>query len=435
MKKAIILIFLLFLITEFTFAHDGEIHKYIVYRAYQLLEKRYIEAGGSPQDLQEMKSKILNSDGTQCNENNDPNHPIVRGAFQEDVDDPIYHYIKGVTVTQTHFWNADEGENQLNWITDKPNAYMKTKAYIFSNEKNYTWKVVFFSFVYLPVVEYIYSINTSLIDFYLTGVCERNLIAASLLINSETVTYNDAKRVSYEILGRVAHLLADMSVPAHTLNDDHFNILGIGDPDPYEYLYFRVEGKKLFITEDNLINDDGFMPFLVNNYNDATIMKTLYYTMNQLSSHFPSKDKSGNNTVPANTDLIEQKLIAWGTPKSFQSTDMIDIAKKTFNFCVGATATLFYWFGIRTSMLQTQIKDMNFNCSLPNPTLTIHTDNSITLLPGFEFTGTDMLLTTEPKASSGSKIISVSPEYAPNTTIVFDSIPQNIPVDTIYVND
>jgi len=89
---------------------------------------------------------------------------------------------------------------------------------------------------------------------------------------------------------------------------------------------------------------------------------------------------------------------------------------------------------VERGMLQTQIKDMDFNCKIPNPTLTIHADNSITLLPGFEFTGTDMLLTTAPKSSTtGINYISPVPEYAPNTTIFLDSIPQNLPVDSIYV--
>ncbi len=137
MKKAIILIFLLFLIAELTFAHDGEIHKYIVFRAYQLLEKRYIEAGGNPQDLQEMRSKVLNNDGTQCNENNDPNHPIIRGAFREDVTDPIYGYLP-ILLTQTHFWKADDGDSQQNFGSID-NAFMKSKAYLFSYGNNYKW--------------------------------------------------------------------------------------------------------------------------------------------------------------------------------------------------------------------------------------------------------------------------------------------------------
>ncbi len=157
--------------------------------------------------------------------------------------------------------------------------------------------------------------------------------------------------------------------------------------------------------------------------------------MNQLSSHFPSNDSIGNNVVDNHTVLIDQKFNSWGTPISFQYSVMEDIANKTFNFCVGATATLFYWFGIRTGMFQTQIKDMNMNCAIPNPTLTIHADNSITLLPGFEFAGTEMLLTTAPKSSTnGINYIPPVPNYVPNTTIVLDSLPQNIPVDTIYVN-
>ncbi len=41
-----------------------------------------------------------------------------------------------------------------------------------------------------------------------------------------------------------------------------------------------------------------------------------------------------------------------------------------------------------------------------------------------------------PKSSTnGISYIPPVPDYAPNTTIVLDSIPQNLPVDTIYVNE
>lgn len=248
--------------------------------------------------------------------------------------------------------------------------------------------------------EYLYYINSSLVDFYNTGLCKRietNNIFGSFI----DIVHPNSKNISYEILGRAAHLLADMSVPAH------------------------------------VHNDDGFMPFLVNNYPDATIIKTLYYTMNQISSHFASDDKDGNNFLPEITNHILQKFDVWGQPLTHPASliDQIDIAKKTYHFCIGATATLFYWFGLRTGMFQTQIKDLNFNCKILNPTLTIHADNSITLLPGFEFKGTDMLLTTEPKTSTGRRVISVTPEFAPNTTIVLDSLPQNLPIDTIFINN
>lgn len=428
MKKAIILIFLLFLIAELTFAHDGEIHKYIVFRAYQLLEKRYIEAGGNPQNLQEMRSKVLNNDGTQCNENNDPNHPIIRGAFREDVTDPIYGYLP-ILLTQTHFWKADDGDSQQNFGSID-NAFMKSKAYLFSYGNNYKWYEREYILYVILHREYLYYINSSLVDFYNTGLCKRietNNIFGSFI----DIVHPNSKNISYEILGRAAHLLADMSVPAHVHIDSH------GDPEPYEKVYMKNNGKNLSTTTEDLINDDGFMPFLVNNYPDATIIKTLYYTMNQISSHFASDDKDGNNFLPEITNHILQKFDVWGQPLTHPASliDQIDIAKKTYHFCIGATATLFYWFGLRTGMFQTQIKDLNFNCKILNPTLTIHADNSITLLPGFEFKGTDMLLTTEPKTSTGRRVISVTPEFAPNTTIVLDSLPQNLPIDTIFINN
>ena len=133
-----------------------------------MLERRYIEAGGNIQDLQEMRSKVVYNDGSQCNENYNKNYPLVKGSFVEDESDPIYYYLSQTT-TFTHFWKADDGDNQRNWVINSPNALMKAKNYIFAYEKNYTWFVKeLYPFV---TKEYIYTIPSSLIDFYNNGEC------------------------------------------------------------------------------------------------------------------------------------------------------------------------------------------------------------------------------------------------------------------------
>ena len=48
------------------YSHVSEVHQYMVSRAYLMLERRYVDAGGNIQDLQEIKSKIFNSDNSCC---------------------------------------------------------------------------------------------------------------------------------------------------------------------------------------------------------------------------------------------------------------------------------------------------------------------------------------------------------------------------------
>ena len=396
-----------------------------------MLERRYIEAGGNPQDLQEMKSKVVYSDGNQCNLNYDSNHPIVGGSYQEDKTDPIYNYFDYINVTSTHFWDSDDGEiaiSDLGIFGSHNNAYMKARNYLFSYNKNYTWNVQ----IFWELKKYLYFLDSNLIDFYNTGNCLRKEILFGVPLETKSAVYpeENRKRISYEILGRVAHLLSDMSVPAHAHVDEHAT-----SKDFYETDYIGKEGKKLFTSDSCLVNDDGFMPFLVNNYNDATVLKNLFCIMNQITQHFPSRDFDGNNDIDyGETYIINQKLNAWGNPLTHPDDPELDkaIAKKTFNFCVGAVATLFYWFGIRTGMFKTEINNLYFNVTIPNPTLMIHADNSITLSPGFEFSGTEMILTTEAK-STGRFSVPQVPVDIPNMTINLDSIPTNIPVDTLYV--
>jgi len=429
--KKIFILSVLFFTFVSSNAHNGEIHKYIVFRAYQMLERRYIEAGGNPLDLQEIKSKVVYADGTQCNLNYDSNHPIVAGSYQEDKTDPIYHYWKDLFVTCTHFWDSDDGDfakSDFGLIGSYDNAYMKARNYLFCYNRNYTWNVQ----LIWPPRKFLYFLNSNLIDFYNTGNCLRKEIRLGIPLDTQPTVYPVEKRkgISYEILGRVAHLLSDMSVPAHAHVDEHAT-----SKDFYETDYIGKEGKELFTSDSCLVNDDGFMPFLVNNYNDATVLKNLFCIMNQITQHFPSRDFDGNNDIDYGaTYIINQKLNAWGNPFTHPDDPDLDIviAQKTFNFCVGAVATLFYWFGIRTGMFNTEINNLYFNTTIPNPTLMIHAANSITLSPGFVFSGTEMILTTEAKSTGRFNVPQV-PVDIPNMTINLDSIPTNIPVDTLYV--
>ena len=429
MKRKIVLSVLL-LISIGMYSHVSEVHQYMVSRAYLMLERRYVDAGGNIQDLQEIKSKIFNSDNSCCYGKNCKEHSLNRGARREDNEDPIYGLAYGF-LTMTHFWDADNGKSAYVWSGLYPNSYLKSVAYLFANGGNYTWIVD----VNL-IRRYYYTINRSLVYFYNSqGECTRfNQVWPIGTVDREVVHYSNYKNVAYEILGRVAHLLADMSSPPHSHIDSHIELLG--DADPYEQEYMANNGRTILNSPEDLDNDDGFMPFIVNNYSDATVILNLFTFTNQVTGFYPSKDYSGNNQY-SGEEILKQKFTAWGQPLGANQGDNLQTAKRTYSFCIGQIATLLYWFGRKTGLLQTQIRDMKFNDVMMNPTATLHADNSITLNPGFEFSGSDLILTIEPVSTFGGRRVYAPPvqEYTPQTIIIFDSVPQNLPCDTIYTNE
>jgi len=363
--------------------HSKSIHQSIVTEAYNLLKNRYIAAGGDISDLQPFERYL----------------PEIKfGAKYEDEFDPIYGYHNIVPggvrngAPLTHFWDGDKGEDHgydvfFNKIDDGfglsdfiNNAWTKARIYLFGSGTNvhgYEWWDTYRNTTIL--LFYKIDSNTSLLDFYKTGTCLLFDVALNPL---GKVSYYDwywihnPHSISFRILGHIAHLLADMSVPAHCLLDPHLN------RDDYEEWTGNDNGNIHFL--DTITGDDGFMPYITC-YEDYDALFYLFFTMNQITQHFKSDDRDGNDAVLPQfaNELIIQKLLAWGDPPN--SIDKQDIANKTFDFCVGATASLFYWFGIRTGMLKTEIKLLKYEHKITNPSFTIKSTDTITLLPGFEF--------------------------------------------------
>ncbi|MDI6780481.1 MAG: hypothetical protein QME25_09945, partial [Bacteroidota bacterium] len=102
--------------------------------------------------------------------------------------------------------------------------------------------------------------------------------------------------------------------------------------------------------------------------NANEVIRYLFYTQNQLSDHFPSGRPQrfpyadewydGDNDLPngSNQYLLTRYQILGAPPNSPQYTfNYQTIADETFNFCIRATATLFYWFTLETDMLPNTI--------------------------------------------------------------------------------
>jgi hypothetical protein len=382
--------------------HEVNVHEYIVNEAFRILSQRYLEAGGSNDDINEFKKYLSYKDVTPRPINGVDQMfvrwDVVAGSIAEDSYDMVYgNYTWNLGFTEvnvwpatlTHFWKADDGIDQTNPFYAHPtneNAWKKTRKFLFDGGAVFAY---YPSISNLAVVNYGMT-NTSLINLFnnQTIYCEYSERTKSS--SSYKMSGNDGKYFAMYLLGHVAHLLGDMSVPAHVHGDSHPNSAALknlageaaGNEDPYE-IWMQNNAISTFIDNDG---DDGFMPFIVN-MSDYDAVYFLFYTMNQMSDHFGSKDNDGNNSlIQGENDFLVQKYSAWGPADLKNTSDIMSTANKTFNFCIGTTASLFYWFGIRTGILKSKINRLNYSKKVNNPTFMIKSTGSITLSSGFSYT-------------------------------------------------
>ncbi|MBI9069949.1 MAG: T9SS type A sorting domain-containing protein [Melioribacteraceae bacterium] len=310
---------------------------------------------------------------------------IACGAFREDVKDIVYNYgdepsPPGVSealyysfASVTHFWDADLGDNYLtNFYHDPrvpyfdiPNAYQKVMKYV-----NDMW-IGYYGAIKVNKpdggVDYITGLNgrtisfyyNDLIEFYKTGEIYVIFAAGQNVSYVESILYVDEDvrhRIAFEILGRIAHLLTDMSVPAHIHNNAHAE----ASDETYEKEYMHIDvddspysnSNVNFWDAQKIWNDFGDIinPYLSND----TPLHHLMYTVNQYADHFASHLYNGDDNYNSNTELASHypvgiaptSSITYNTPYSPYTKDILhqNIRDATFPHAIRAVAGLFYWF-------------------------------------------------------------------------------------------
>ena len=197
------------------------------------------------------------------------------------------------------------------------------------------------------------------------------------------VNDNDKKEVIYNIIGRISHLLGDMSVPAHVHIDEH----GIWH-DPYEdamnYKAWnhnkyscehdggiipastsRVEywyAKKIFEEKGGIINPYCFPE-------GKNPLWFLFYTTAQIADHFASNrfggddnfqhvgeiesiindDYNSNHPGPTTQSFIDGNPGASGYSRA--DADLNAIRDATFPYVIRATAGLLYYYALEFGLL------------------------------------------------------------------------------------
>lgn len=383
----IVALMIILSINSSIYAHKEWVHQYIVKESYKFLEQ---ELG----DIPELKY-YLGMDQYGYDDEWYSSNAIAIGAWAEDHLDILYLYgshlysFRGWDPSITHFWLADDGDNEMHYVFATgpvQNAWTKAQQLIFGMqydedfsycpqyntdicESGIWYRRVYPFLQYRDLCNFLTTKQFRYKKFYDINGREK------IFNNSSWITLSN-KVFPYTIVGRIAHLLADMSVPAHSHNDYHpCGILG--DGDYYElwissndqgdcnepHTSFRANGKDgagKYGTGWNALTarEQGGLLYEVFSLSDYDAVNYLFYSLNQLSEHFPSYDSHGNKDADGNNLLniyTDPLVLGWyqtlgDPPSSFPL--MNDIANATFNYAIRATSTLFYWLAVKTSLVE-----------------------------------------------------------------------------------
>ncbi|MGD9899147.1 MAG: hypothetical protein AB7T22_08470, partial [Calditrichaceae bacterium] len=365
--------------------HNENIHQYIVKEAFQLLKFSY------PTELTEMENYVgtTESSSTGLIRTFGP-WKIVAGAYMEDHADIVYHYgigarpdfnqslpigfmdfiLESLGVADiddafhsiTHFWNADAGYNDqtflngtysgIYWSFSCENAMQKIAKF---RDGTFPARVIYREAATLPdtyIISGGYDFEyNSLKDLYLNG---NAIITKYIGLDNDwhNIYYpiqwgpTARKAFAYEILGRMIHLLGDMAVPAHVHEDSHPPT----DSDTYETLYNEYN----LWTAEEVYSQYGYYldPYV---YSDP--LYYIMYYMNQISDHFASDDKNGDDSYQNDgpfsvLSLIIPNLSSVPTNKDQINHDNVLIMhNEIFPHVIKAAAGLLYWFAVETGQI------------------------------------------------------------------------------------
>jgi len=426
------------------YAHKEPTHQYIIKEAYSLLVHHL---GTS---IPEFDKHILGFNGL-CTEGEFDNladfhwqySTVAGGAWSEDIQDPIrfmhekdifFGLGKGSLTSINHFWDPDSKNPQYNesfrltlnhnpwpyswWdfsvcsMAHNLDFYIDTdlmaykKAIIYLGIKEYKPKITDYAFFtckgqsIMSPIYFGYSLSDWYHDYFQYG---------------DTVLQNRKKDIIYQFIGRVCHLLGDMSIPAHVHCDEH----GLWH-DPYEDAmnYKEWEGNKMspcidenknissaqerveFWNAEKIFSEKGS---IVNPWcypADQNPYWFLFYTTAQIADHFASNRSNGDDDyqhIGEIDDILsfDRNAIQKGPVETFfypgnpeasgyahKEEDLLAIRDITFPYVIRATAGLLYLFATEFGL----INEHSEKCPR---TLTLK--DAILQAPNYLFTVSDSL--------------------------------------------
>lgn len=366
------------------FSYSQKTHQYIVREAYKLLK---LQLG---QDIPTLSHHIGNQEEDKSGY--DPELPfIVAGAWGEDEWDPIYGDITGTYITATihHFWDPDDNPNSISKVgyispllsrcgkiegsIKSWSAFDKARAYAYGrymfDKDNINGSTFWLG---IPWVCEGYGNFGGFHIFFDGGITGLSKSATWQVKCSDGVGRYGPEReitpgetlynvVIYNTLGRLCHLLGDMSVPAHIHLDPHYSACW----DYYETIMDINGANSNFATYWNSNNiyslKGGFInPFCGNSvFSDPLYF--LFYTTAQIADRFPSRHASGDDNYENIGEISEIIEASCGpTTSIFENgeysyphtySDLECIRDAAFPYVIRATAGLLYWFAVETGLI------------------------------------------------------------------------------------
>ncbi|GEM_PF-2423554 len=401
--------FCLIILSSFVFAYKQHVHQYISLQAYNLLK---YQLGG---DIRIMKDRIGGLESYYVGPGPWQLGFITTGAWREDMEDVVYGYSNyhlpaGASLdffkslikfannnneyysSITHFWYADDGDNTNTTMTagahilgvlavetfTMENAYQKMVAFA-NGGFDLNIELILYGFPTQPDGSGYCATQRAIVTFHYNSLIDlyKNTYVTKVtwLTGQQTIYNNPIKFLqqhwsslnsgtyasffdilSFEILGRMCHLLQDMSVPAHTNIDPH----GDDDaliPDYYEE-YFGYD--YYWDYQNTLTKVGGY----INPYQSSNPLHFLMYTTNQMANHFATQGPHyrANNDYFSGNPLSEEisylnslNIPNFGVPTSingpFDYNSIMNVRNHMFPQAIRATAGLLYWFAKEASLL------------------------------------------------------------------------------------
>lgn len=374
------------------------IHKYLTFQAWELIKHEHPEVINS-----EMNLRIGNwQDGSINGTGPWQKGKVMTGSYREDEEDVVYKH-SGLFVSATHFWDADLGDyttfNPPPYTYNYANSYQKILAYWFGNVSNNAWLELgpFFynTSPYYIKVKYnnlseAYRDKSNFLVTHWYDISTQSWVAENppqpvipyLMENSPGYSQAEAvalmNRVSWETIGRIAHHIADMGVPAHAHNDPH------PVSDYYEDDYMPAHFQEF--TWNDALNQGGS----ININNKLYPLRFSLYTTNQIADRFRSDDACGDQTFPYPSQYISENYESVLNPV-YQSIEHLNIgvcdgpqsiantvAQNTFVYSIRSTAG-FLWYVYNQFGIQTQLPPVIHGFSTNLPDNTIYHGETLTL--------------------------------------------------------
>ncbi len=215
-------------------------------------------------------------------------------------------------------------------------------------------------------------------DIYNTGA----LAYARLYWNEIKKIYPVNKEMAYWYLGRIAHLLADVSVPAHVHNDPHDPVSG---SDSYENYIKKDEYGTKYWKQWKTYDAKKLDSIPETSIPETWKLEDLFWNLAQRTQYFPSDNYDGNTT---NADL--SWFSGWPDTKNWRKWSIVDdyiensnllkIGDKLMPLAIQYTAALYKLFWNETHPVITP--DIKANSSDGPLNITTNDTLSITVSLG-----------------------------------------------------